>query len=203
MLILTDGDTDQASTLVIGAQHTNDPTFVFGYLKIIIISGQFEAALQAAESWQPEWEIDLLEIGLKEQYLAEILMIMGDKDAARKEAQNALVRIEEMKEQLPGDYRLLRAELRAYAVLGDQQKVTELNGQYLSARPFDAVRELIEAYSFAQSLALAGMTQECIANLDLIFSGNNATSFKWVELDPYFNQVRNEPEFIAMMERHR
>ncbi len=170
MLILTKGDTDQANSLVIGAQHTNDSAFVYGYLNTMIISGQFEAALQAAESLQPEWETDLLEIVLKEQYLAEILMIMGDKDEAGKEAQNALVRLDEMKKQMPGDYRLLRAELRAYAVLGDQQKVTELNEQYLSARPFDAVRELVEAYSFAQSLALAGMTQECIANLDLILS---------------------------------
>jgi len=203
MLILTSGDTEAANTLVIGAQHTNATLFVTNYQDIMIMSGQFESALLTAKSRQPEWEIDLLEIVANEQYLAEILMLMGSEDDARKEAQNALVRLDEIKRQLPGDYRLLRAELRAQAVLGNQQKVLELNQQYLSARPDDAVMELLYAYSFAQSLALAGMTQACIEKLDHLLSGNNATSFKWVELDPYFNQIRNEPEFITMMERHR
>jgi TolB-like protein len=203
MLVLTSGDTDTAKTLIIGAQHTNDTAFITNYLEIMIISGQFESALSAAKSRQREWETDLLEIIVNEQYLAEILMIMGKDDEARKEAQKALVRLDEIRKQLPGDYRLFRAELRAQAVLGNQQKVLELDEQYLSAKPDDAVMELLYTYSFAQSLALAGMTKECIAKLDHILSGNNGTSFKWVELDPYFNQVRNEPEFIAMMERHR
>lgn len=203
MLILTSGDTDTANTLMIGAQHTNDSAFVLNYLEIMIVTSQFEAALLAAKSRRPEWEIDLLEILVNEQFIAEILMLMGKEGEARREAQNALNRLEEIRKQLPGDYRLFRAELRAQAVLGNQQKVLELNQQYLSNKPNDAVMELIYTYSFTQSLALAGMNEQCITKLDYILSGNNATSFKWVELDPYFDNIRNEPEFTAMMERHR
>ena len=203
MLVLTSGDIDRANTLVIGAQHTNESNFVTSYLEITMISRQFEAALRATDSWLPEWEIALSEIILKEHYRAEILMFMGREQDARKEAQTAIKRLEEIEKQFPGDYRVLDGKLRAYAVLGDRQEVSDLYEQLWSARPVDAVRTLIDEYGAAQSFALAGMSEQCITKLDSILSGNNATSFKWVELDPYFNHIRNEPEFIAMMEQHR
>ena len=203
MLVLTSGDIDRANTLVIGAQHTNESNFVTSYLEITMISRQFEAALRATDSWLPEWEIALSEIILKEHYRAEILMFMDREQDARKEAQTAIKRLEEIEKQFPGDYRVLDGKLRAYAVLGDRQEVSDLYEQLWSARPVDAVRTLIDEYGAAQSFALAGMSEQCITKLDSILSGNNATSFKWVELDPYFNHIRNEPEFIAMMEQHR
>lgn len=203
MLILLDGDTNQANTLMIGAQHTNEYNFVNSYLETKLMSGQFGKALEIAKSWLPEWEVNREKITLKEQQVAEILMIMGREAEARKEAQSALDRLAEMKEQMPADYRLYQAELLAYAVLGDRQKVIELTDQFRSSRPADAVEDLLDGYRMTQGLALAGMTEECVANLDRFLSGISSTSISWVELDPYFIHIREEPEFIAMMERHR
>jgi TolB-like protein/Tfp pilus assembly protein PilF len=203
MLILIDGDTGQANTLMIGAQHTNELTFEFSYLETKLMSGQFEEALEVAESWLPEWDVNRSNINLKEQLLADILMIMGKEAEARKKARSAIDRLAEMKKQMPADYRLFEAELQAYAILGDRQKVIELTDQFLSSKPADAVDDLLDGYRLTQSFALAGMTEECVANLDRFLSGISGTSINWVELDPYFNRIREEPEFIAMMERHR
>ena len=58
-------------------------------------------------------------------------------------------------------------------------------------------------YLFAQSYATAGMVDESIATLELLFSGPSTHSIPWVELDPAFDGIRNEPDFIALLERHR
>jgi tetratricopeptide (TPR) repeat protein len=203
MVMLANGDAERASTLMIGAQHTNEWLFVFYYLDIKVMSGQFEAVLQSANTWPAEWEINRSNIGLKEHYLAETLKIMGRDDEAVAAAQKAITRLSELKELNPSDYRIAEAELRSYAVLGNRQKVTELAAQYLSTKPADAVEEMIDSYRLIRSYALAGMTDQCVETLDRLLTGISPVSIKWVELDPYFNGIRNEPEFIAMLDRHR
>ena len=203
MVILANGDAERASTLMIGAQHTNEWLFVFYYLDIKVMSGQFEAVLRSANTWPAEWEINRSNIGLKEHYLAETLKIMGRDDEAVAAAQKAITRLSELKELNPSDYRIAEAELRSYAVLGNRQKVTELAAQYLSTKPADAVEEMIDSYRLIRSYALAGMTDQCVETLDRLLTGISPVSIKWVELDPYFNGIRNEPEFIAMLDRHR
>jgi hypothetical protein len=58
-------------------------------------------------------------------------------------------------------------------------------------------------YRLTRSYGLAGMTDQCVETLDDLLNGISAVTVKWVELDPYFNAISNEPEFIAMLERHR
>ena len=47
------------------------------------------------------------------------------------------------------------------------------------------------------------MPEESIATLDTLLSGISAISVPWVEHDPAFNGIRNTPEFIALLEKHR
>jgi len=128
---------------------------------------------------------------------------MGRVAEAGEQAQKAIARLEEMKKQGSPDYRILGAELRSYAILGDRPKVLSLTDQYLSAKPADAVRDLIDNYSLARSYALAGMTDECVEILDKLLTAPSPTSVTWIELDPYFDGIREEPKFIAMLERHK
>jgi hypothetical protein len=58
-------------------------------------------------------------------------------------------------------------------------------------------------YRFAQSYAYAGMPDEAIATLAGLLSGYSNISVHWLELDPAFNGMRNQPEFIALLEQHR
>ena len=93
--------------------------------------------------------------------------------------------------------------MEVYAILGDQHKVSALVDKVLSTKPTDAVEDYLIKYRIAQSYAYASMLDESIATLDALLSGISLFSATWVELDPAFNSIRNEPEFIALLERHR
>jgi len=203
MLLLTSGDTERATTLTIGAQHTNELTFVYSYWETNMMAGQYDAALQIAQTWPTEWEFNRENIILREHLVAETLKIMGRDTEAREEAQKALGRLDEMKRTITPDYRFLEAEHRSYAILGERQKVAELAQQYQTTKPTDAVEDIISAYRLTQSYALAGMTDECVEALERLLSGISTISITWLELDPYFNGIRSEPAFIALLERHR
>ncbi len=201
--ILINGDTEYANTLMIGAQHSNDVSFIMFFWDTNLMAREFETVLQFSQDWSEDWEIYLHGITLREHLLADTLMIMGRVPEAGEQAQKAIIRLEEMKTKDPLDYRILEAELRSYAVLGDQPKVLALAEKYLSAKPADAVRDLVDNYRLARSYALAGMTDECVEILDNLLTTPSPTSVTWLELDPYFDNIRQQPEFIAMLERHR
>jgi len=202
-LLIVSGDIDRANTLVIGAQHTNDPAFMGRYREVKMMAGEYESALQFVRTWKSEWEINRSEIILKEHLIAETLLFMGRQAEAREQALAALDRLAVMEIQGIADYRTQEAKLRSYAILGDQQKVASLSSQYLAAKPADAVQQLVDTFRLAHSYALAGMTSECVEALDRLLTGPGNISLKWLQMDPYFNGIREKPEFTAMLERHK
>jgi TolB-like protein/Tfp pilus assembly protein PilF len=203
MVLLVSGDTGRATTLLVGAQHTNDMSFVYPYWHTQMMAGQFDTALQIAQTWSADWEINREIIFLREELMAKTLKAMGRDADARKTAGEALERLEKLKQQGLDDYRVLAAELNAYGILGDTLKVAELAKKVLSSKPADVVEDMNIKYRFAQSYAYADMPDESIATLDLLLSGYSAISAHSLELDPAFNSIRNTPEFIALLERHR
>ena len=203
-LILTvNGDTDRASTLMVGAQHTNDMGFLHRYWYVQMVTGHFDAALDIAQKWSADWEIDVVSIKLRENLIAMSMQALGRNAEAMVNAQEALNRLAQKKLQGLDDHRIAAAELEAYAILGDQQKVAELVERVLTTKPADAVEDFNIRYRIAQNYAYAGMPVESIATLDALLSGISAISVPWLELDPAFNRIRNDPEFIALLERHR
>jgi TolB-like protein len=197
------GNTDRASNLMVGAQHTNDMAFLLPYWNTQMMTGHFDAALEIAQKWSVDWEIDVKSINLREGLIAISMMALGRNSEAMVSAQEALGRIAQKKLQGLDDHRVAAAELEAYAILGDQQKVSELVELVLTTKPADAVEDFNIKYRIAQNYAYAGMLGESIKTLDALFSDIGPISVPWVELDPAFNDIRNEPEFISMLERHR
>ena len=203
MVKLVNGDLDRATTLLVGAQHTNDINHAGAYWENEMLAGRFDTALEFAQTWNAEWEIGLLFIQLREIYVAETLNSMGRNIEASEKAQEALKRLDNMKQEGIDDYRVSSQELTAYSILDDKQKVSELVDRIVSTKPADAVEDMRFKYLFARSYATAGMVDESIAMLEILFSGPSTHSVPWVELDPAFDSIRNEPDFIAMLERHR
>ena len=203
LALTVNGDTDRASTLMVGAQHTNDMGFLFPYWNTQMMTGHFDAALDIAKKWTVDWEIDVKRINLRESLIAISMKALGHNAEAMDSAQEALTRLTQKKQQGLDDARIAAAELEAYAILGDQRKVAELVEKVLTTKPADAVEDFLAKYRIAQNYAYAGMPGESIATLDALLSGISAFSVPWVELDPAFNDIRNEPDFIAMLERHR
>jgi tetratricopeptide (TPR) repeat protein len=203
LLILQSGDTERASKLVIGAQHANEQSFTFTYWETMLMAGEFDAALQVAREYPREWEIARAEIVPREQFIADTLMAMGRKTEAQTQAKAALQSLATIKNNGIDDYRIPAAELRAEAILGNRQKLPALHQQYLEGRPKDAVQSFFTEYPIALSYSYAGMNTESIEMLDGLLSGPGNISLASVELDPRLRELREDPEFIAMLERHR
>ena len=203
MILTLNGDTQRAATLMIGAQNTNDIVFVNPYWTIQMMTGHFDSALDISQKWSTEWEIESRFINLRESRIALSMRALKRDAEAMEHAHAALDRLTQMKQQGLDDYRLAAAELEAYAILGDQQKVSALVDNVLSTKPADAVEDYLIKYRIAQSYAYANMLDESIATLDALLSGISVFSATWVELDPAFKDIRIEPDFISLLEKHR
>jgi len=203
MLLIVQGDTDRALTLVVGAQYTNEPNHLLAYWTVQKLSGQLEDALASAQKWPAEWEVGLFYIELREVFIAETLWAMSRYDEARETARKALDRLDQYKQQGIDDYRLSAEALTAHGILGDRQMITEMVDHVQSTKPADAVEDFKFEFQFAQAYAYAGMNAESIEILESLLSGKSEISVPWLELDPAFNRMRDEPEFIALLEKHR
>jgi len=203
MELVVNGDTNRATTLMVGAQHTNEKDHLVTYWLVQMLAGQFDSALEIAQRWSENWEMDVKNINLRESLVARALKALGRDDDSTQSARAALRRLEEMKQQGLGDHRFMAAELEAYGILGDKQKVSDLVARVMSSKPADAVEDMNFKFRIAQSYAHAGMLDQSISTLESLLSGISAISVPWLELDPAFNDIRNEPEFIALLDRHR
>jgi len=203
MILLVQADKGRALNLLVGAQHTNDQNHLFAYWQTQMLAGQFDKALSFAKTWTTEWEVGLQYIQLRDSSIAETLMAMVKDDEAKEKARMVLDQLGKLKQQGIDDYRASAQALTAHGILGDKQKVSEMVAKVLSTKPADAVEDLKFRYRFAQAYAYAGMNAECIETLESLLSGNSDISVPFLELDPVFNRIRNEPEFIALLERHR
>ena len=203
MVTLVNGDINRATTLLVGAQHASDINHALAYWQNEMLAERFDRALEFAQTWKAEFEIGAYYIQLRETFVAETLKAMARDTEASEMAQEVLKRLDHLKQEGIDDFRVSSQELIAYSILGNKQKVSELVDKIVSTKPADAVEDMRFRYRFAQSYVTAGMVDEGIATLELLFSGPSAHSVPWVELDPAFNDIRNKPDFISMLERHR
>jgi hypothetical protein len=58
-------------------------------------------------------------------------------------------------------------------------------------------------YSLARSLVIAGLHQEAFEQLELMLSNPGVFRVNYISLDPVFDGVRNDPEFVALMKKYR
>jgi Tfp pilus assembly protein PilF len=202
--ILESGNVKAAIKLTAGAQHTNEVFFIDVYLLTRIFAGRYEEALEVTRKLSDDMEIQLQAISLREDRAAQILLFMGREEEAATAARAGLFRLKVLSNELGDDYRIDLAEARLNALQGASPvEIRAAIAKAISSSPADAILEFYNQYEHARIYAIAGMTSDSIASLEPLFSPPSGISVPWVELDPVFNGIREEPEFMAMMERHR
>jgi TolB-like protein len=202
--ILESGNVKAAIKLTAGAQHTNESAFINSYLSARIFAGRYEEALEVTRKLSDDMEIELQLISLREDRASQILLFMGRQEEAATAARAGLFRLKVLSNDLGDDYRIDLAEARLIALQGaSADEIRAAIAKAISSKPADFILEFSNQYEHARIYAIAGMTSDSIASLEPLFSSPSEISVPWVELDPVFNGIREEPEFIAMMERHR
>ena len=198
------GDTDAAVKLTIGAQHGDDYDFFESYMLVNLLARRFEDALVAARNLPNDLEIQYGLITLREDWAAQTLHFMGNADEAKQAAGAALFRLKGLHTQLGEDHRIDLAEARIRALQGAApEEVRALVQKSISSVPEDNLAAFETRFTHAQIFAIAGMAPEAIDMLDSVLIPPSATSVYMVDLDPVFDSIRDDSEFIAMLERNR
>ena len=198
------GDTQTALQLTVGAQHSNDAYFFETFMLANLFARKFDKALKAARNLPVEMEIQQGEITLKEDWAARILHFMGRQDEAVQAASAALFRLKGLRKDLGEDYRIDRAEARVIAIQGATgDKIRALVKKSMASMPEDDLVESEFKLDYARIFAITGLATEAIEMLESILLPPSETSVYTINLDPAFDGIRNHPEFVAMIERHK
>ncbi len=197
------GDTQSAVQLIIGAQH-GDYDFFESYMLVNMLARRFDEALAAARNLSNDLEVRRGVITLREDWAAQNLHFMGKREEAKQAAAAALFRLKGLSTELGEDYRIDLAQARVRALQGaGPEEVRTLVQKSASQLPTDNVAVFESKLSFAKVFGIAGMATEAIEMLEPLFQPPSEASVHLVELDPAFDDVRDDPGFIAMLERNR
>ena len=198
------GDTQTAVKLTIGVQHSDDFDFFEAFMRTNLLARRFEEALEAARNISNGLEVRRNEVIFREDWAALVLHYMGRKDEARQAANAALFRLKGLRAELGGDYRIDLAEARVSAIQGAAgDKVRNLIQKSISSRPEDSVKAFELNLDYAEIFAIAGLVHEATEVTEALLRPPSSTSIYMIDLNPAFDGIRENPEFAAMMERHR
>ncbi len=198
------GDVQTAVSLTVVAQHTGEAYFHSNYMTTLVYAHRFEEALESAREMPDDLEIQLQYISLREMWAARLLKYMDQDDAATAAANAALFRIKRLTNTLGDDYRLDLARAQISPMLGESNDVVRTHVQKsMETQPQDDLESSRFKLSYARIYALAGMTTDSINILEPLFTPPSETSVHTVDLDPAFDEIREAPEFLAMMGRYR
>ena len=198
------GNIPTALQLTIGAQHTDEFDFFEAFMFVRTLAHNYDEALAASRQISDELEFQRGRIILREDWAAQILHFMGRNDEARQAAGAALFRLKGLRTQMGEDFRIDLAEARVSAIQGvAPEKVRMLVQKAMLTEPKDDLAAFEIRLVYAQIFGIAGMAPEAIEMLEPILLPPSNTSVHTVDLDPAFDGIRNDPEFLALMERNR
>jgi adenylate cyclase len=62
---------------------------------------------------------------------------------------------------------------------------------------------MVDTYDMACALALVGEKDRALQLLEPLLPGPSSVSVRYVELDPHWDGLRDDPDFIALLDRYR
>jgi len=204
ILLQQSGDTQTAVQLMLGGQRNSDYDVFDTYMLANMYARRFEDALAAARSFPGELEIGQNLIMLREDWAAQNLYFMGKADEAGQAAAAALFRLKGLSAELGEDFRIDLAVARIRALQGaGPEEVRTLVEKSISSAPDDQLAEFQTRFTYAQIFALAGMAAEAVEVLESLLPPPSDTSVFRINLDPAFDRIRDDPDFVAMLEQNR
>ena len=204
ILLQQSGDTQTALQLTIGAQRASDYDFFETYMLANMLARRYDDALAAARNLPNELEIGQNLITLREDWAAQNLYFMDKADEAGQAAAAAMFRLKGLSAELGEDYRIDLAAARIRALQGaGPEEVRSLVEKSISSAPDDNLAEFQTRYTHAQIFAFAGMAADATELLESLLPPPSDTSVYRIDLDPAFDAIRNDPGFMAMIERNR
>ena len=125
-------------------------------------------------------------------------------DRAREEYESALRDLQAEVEARPDDARYRSSLGIAYAALGRKEEAIREGQRATELRPSsqDAIYSLSHRGDLAYIYALVGETDAAIDELDNLLEVPGWFSVSWVQMNPRFDMLRDDPGFQRLLEKH-
>jgi tetratricopeptide (TPR) repeat protein len=134
---------------------------------------------------------------------AQVYETMGRRDEAAKGYASAVIELEKKRQSSPEDYQVEAALALAAVGLGRAAEAVRHSERAVQLLPVskDAAEGPLYLYLLAQTYARVGQTAAAFATLDRLFSVPGFYNEVWIERDPGFAALRNDPAFRARIDR--
>jgi TolB-like protein len=202
-IYLQQGDVQAALYQSEETLRSSDPTVRQAMWEPLLLARDFGAAQRFANDWPPELETWRQRFYLKEALSATAYRLSGELESARAAADQALERLLAPDSEFPNDYRKHFVLAQVYAAANDRAGTVEQVDLAFSEEPFDAVVGMENRYYMAQALVLVGEKDRAFKLLEPLLPGPSVVSVRYVELDPHWDALRDDPEFVALLNRYR
>jgi TolB-like protein/Tfp pilus assembly protein PilF len=169
----------------------------------LLLARDFAGAEQFASDWPPDREIWRMRYYVRETLSATVFRLSGDFESARTAAGQALERLLAPDGQFPDDYRKHFALALSYAAANDRAGTVEQSALAFEQAPKDAWVGFENRYYMARAMALLGEKDRALTLLEPLLPGPSMVSVRYVDLDPHWDGLREDPDFVALLDRYR
>ena len=203
--VLQSGDVDSARAMLESMPETEAPDPYWMWWLLETMEGDTEAALAMAD----RFEMETFPLGAKVQ--APSLMrgltylYAGEPELAKPHLEEAKLILERNIETRQDAFRYRSALGRTLAALGDSDEGIRQAEQAEREYPIskDSAWGSQVAMDLAHTYVMVRDEKKAIAVLDRLLSIPSEFSVSWIELDPRWDALRENPDFQAVLEKHR
>lgn len=130
---------------------------------------------------------------------------MNEKQKAREAFKKAKTMLEEEVSKQPNDPRLCSSLGIAYAALGDIEKACQQGKKAIDLLPYRG--NPMYGVCYIQDLALtyliAGNPDSAVEQIEFLLSIHSWITIPFLEMNPYWERIRDHPRFLSLIEQHK
>ncbi len=195
------GDLETALSATTGIQLSGEPHSIQQFVDPRLMARRFDEALAAVRAMPDVLEVHRARITFREELVAMTHFLAGRSEEARAAADAAWFRLQNLRQSMGEDYRILHAEAIVAALRGESpESLRERVERAAGARPVDAVEGILLDWDLARVFGLAGMAEDAVRWLAPRLDAPSYATAERVALDPAFDAVRKDLAFAAMLE---
>jgi serine/threonine protein kinase/tetratricopeptide (TPR) repeat protein len=169
-----------------------------------MLSAEYAEALACLDDLSDPWLRIKICARPKPMFSAWAHALMGQPQLAAAEYDSARLMLEREVHTWPDDPRYSSSLAVVYAALGRRQDAIKEAERAVEIYPVtkDAVYGLPYVIDLAHTHTILGDVGEAVARLDTLLSVPSWISVAWLEMDPRWNDLRDDPRFQALLRKH-
>jgi len=169
-----------------------------------VYEGRFRDALDRLETSADDWIRIKMFARPNALFAAQLYELLGEPEPARQSYEHALEILETEVPASPEDPRLRSSLGIAYAALGRKEDAIRegVRATELLPRSMDGYYYLPYAVDLAHIYTIVGEDEAALDQIEHLLSNPSWISAPWLEMDPRWNPLRDNPRFQALLEEY-